>query len=66
MDRRQLNFIPLPILAVPIMLPQQRGRAFSMEDQSNIGASQGLKTALEKGTLAAVKLLGKADRFLGT
>jgi hypothetical protein len=33
---------------------------------SNKDASAGLKTALEKGALAAVALLGKTDGFLAT
>jgi len=63
MDRRQFNSIPL--LAAVIMLAQQRAHAFSINDLSNVEASQGLKTALEKGAIAAVNLLGKTDGFLG-
>lgn len=65
MDRRQFNSIPLPLLAAVIMLAQQRAYALSIDDLTNAEASQGLKTALEKGALAAVSLLGKTDGFLG-
>lgn len=65
MDRRQFNSIPVPILASIIMLAQQRAHALSIDDLTNTEASQGLKTALERGALAAVNLLGKKDGFLG-
>ena len=65
MDRRQFNSIPVPLLAALILLAQQRAYALSIDDLTNTEASQGLKTALEKGALAAVSLLGKTDGFLG-
>lgn len=65
MDRRQFNSIPVPMLAALILLAQQRAHALSIDDLTNTEASQGLKTALEKGALAAVSLLGKTDGFLG-
>jgi len=37
----------------------------SLSELTNQEASTGLKTALAKGLLAAVALLGRADRFLG-
>ena len=37
----------------------------SLGNLSNADASNGLKTALEKGVLSAVALLGKTDGFLG-
>lgn len=63
MDRRQFNFISL--LAPAILLAQQRAYAFSISDLTNAEASQGLKTALERGAVTAVNLLGKTDGFLG-
>lgn len=63
MDRRKFNFISL--LAPAILLAQQRAYAFSISDLTNIEASQGLKTALERGAVTAVNLLGKTDGFLG-
>lgn len=65
MDRRQFNATPLPWLAAAIMFACQRAHALSLADLSNADASQGLKTALEQGALAAVGLLGKTDGFLG-
>ena len=65
MDRRQFNSIPVPLLAAVILLAHQRAHALSIDDLSNAEASQGLKTALEKGALAAVNLLGRTDGFLG-
>jgi hypothetical protein len=63
MDRRQFN--SNAVLAALIMLVQQQAHALSIDDLTNAEASQGLKVALEKGALAAVDMLGKADGFLG-
>lgn len=63
MDRRKFNSIPL--LAAVMLLAQQQAQAFSLDELSNKDATQGLKVALEKGALAAVNLLGRADGFLG-
>lgn len=63
MDRRKFNSIPL--LAASLLLAQQQAHAFSLDELSNKDAAQGLKVALEKGTLAAVNLLGRTDGFLG-
>ena len=65
MDRRQFNSIAAPMLASFILLAQQRALALSISDLTNAEAAQGLKTALEKGALSAVNLLGKTDGFLG-
>jgi len=65
MNRRQFNFIPVPMLAAVILLAQQRAHALSIDDLTNTEASQGLKAALEKSALAAVRLLGRTDGFLG-
>lgn len=65
MNRRQFNSIPMPFLAAVMLLAQHRAYAFSIDDLSNKEASQGLKTALEKGALAAVSVLGRTDGFLG-
>jgi hypothetical protein len=43
----------------------RQAHALTLGDLSNADASQGLKTALERGALAAVGLLGKQDGFLG-
>ncbi len=65
MDRRQFNSIPLPLMTALMLWTHQRASALSLVDLSNAEVSQGLKTALEKGALAAVKLLGRSDGFLG-
>lgn len=65
MDRRQFNSMPVPMLAALILLAQQRAQALTIDDLTHTEASQGLKTALERGALAAVNLLGKTDGFLG-
>lgn len=64
MDRRQFNSIPLPLAASLVLMAHQRAHALSVGDLTNAEASQGLKTALEKGALAAVSLLGKPDGFM--
>ena len=65
MDRRQFNSVSAATLATLIALTHQHALALSLGDLTNAEASQGLKTALEKGALAAVGLLGKPDGFLG-
>jgi hypothetical protein len=47
------------------MAAWSQAHALGIADLSNTEASQGLKTALERGALAAVGLLGKPDGFLG-
>ncbi len=65
MDRRQFGSVSGYSLATVLWLAQTKAHALSLGDLSNTEASQGLKTALEKGALAAVNLLGKTDGFLG-
>lgn len=65
MDRRQFSSVSGRTFAALLLLAHARVRALSLDDLSNAEASQGLKTALEKGALAAVNLLGKTDGFLG-
>jgi hypothetical protein len=65
MDRRQFNSLPLAALAGLSLLAVEQARALSLSDLSNADASKGLKTALEKGALSAVNLLGVKDGFLG-
>jgi len=47
------------------LLAHARAHALSLADLTDGEASQGLKTALEKGALAAISLLGRKDGFLG-
>lgn len=65
MNRRQFSSIPLPFMASLILLAHQQAHALSLGDLSNAEASKALKTALEKGAVAAVNLLGRPDGFLG-
>jgi hypothetical protein len=62
MQRRQLaRAFALSPFAVPFAEP---ARAQGLAALSNADASKGLKTALETGALAAVRLLGVQDGFL--
>ncbi len=62
MDRRTFNTISVAGL---VLLAQRQAQALTLGDLTNAEASEGLKTALEKGALAAVTLLGRTDGFLG-
>jgi Protein of unknown function (DUF4197) len=65
MDRRQFNSASTAALGALVALTSQHAHALSLGDLTNAEASQGLKTALERGALSAVNLLGKTDGFLG-
>ena len=68
MQRRQFTQVSVGSLGALIMATYQHAQALSLGDLSGISnadANNGLKTALEKGALAAVALLGKPDGFLG-
>ena len=65
MDRRQFNSASTAALGSLVALTWQHAHALSLGDLTNAEASQGLKTALERGALSAVNLLGKTDGFLG-
>ena len=68
MRRRQFNNAGISALGVLIAATYQHAEAFSLGGLAGVSdadASKGLKTALEKGALAAVALLGKTDGFLG-
>ena len=65
MDRRQFNSISMSALALLGMTALQQAHALTLADISNADASKGLKTALEKGALSAIGLLGVQDGFLG-
>ena len=65
MDRRQFGSVAGASFATLLLLAHAQAHALSLGDLTNAEASQGLKTALEKGALAAVDLLGKTDGFLG-
>lgn len=65
MDRRHFNSAAISTLGVLTAAAMQQAHALSLSGLTDAEASQGLKTALEKGALAAVNLLGKTDGFLG-
>jgi hypothetical protein len=65
MDRRQFNSLPLFALTGMSALAVRQAHALTLDEISGADASKGLKTALEKGALAAVGLLGVKDGFLG-
>lgn len=65
MKRRQFNQAGVSTLGLCIAAAYQQAYALSLGDLSNEDASKGLKTALERGALSAVGLLGKTDGFLG-
>lgn len=62
MQRRHLTHF---LVAVPALAWLRLSHAQSLASLSDLDASKGLKTALETGALAAVKLLGVQDGFLG-
>lgn len=68
MQRRRFNQSALTAIGVLVLGVYQHAHALSIGDLvgiSNKDASAGLKTALEKGALAAVALLGQTDGFFG-
>ncbi len=65
MKRRQFNQVGVSALGLCIAAAYQQAYAISLGDLSNDDATKGLKTALERGALSAVGLLGKTDGFLG-
>jgi hypothetical protein len=65
MQRRQFNQSLGGGLALLLLAAHRQALALSLSDLSDKDATAGLKTALEKGALAAVGLLGKTDGFLG-
>lgn len=68
MQRRHFNQAGLSAIGALVLGAYSQAHALSIADLagiSNKDASAGLKTALEKGALAAVALLGKTDGFFG-
>ena len=68
MQRRRFNQAGITAIAALIGAAYQQAHALSLGDLaglSNKDASAGLKTALEKGALSAVALLGKTDGIFG-
>jgi hypothetical protein len=65
MHRRQFSTLSLGLTAGALMMYSFHAQALTLADLSNVQASEGLKVALEKGAVAAVKSLGQTDGFLG-
>jgi len=65
MDRRNFNAAATTTLGALLLATYQTAYALSIADLTDQEASQGLKTALEKGAIAAVGLLGQPNGFLG-
>ena len=65
MQRRNFNQAGASALGLMIWAAYGQAHAVSLGNLTNAEASSGLKTALEKGALMAVALLGKPDGFLG-
>ncbi len=65
MHRRQFSAISIGAVCALAGLTALRAHALSLSDLSNADASRGLKTALEKGALSAISILGAQDGFLG-
>ena len=68
MQRRYFTLASSSVFGSLILATYQQAYALSLGDLagiSNKDAGTGLKTALEKGALAAVALLGKTDGFFG-
>ena len=65
MRRRNFNQASASALGLLIWATCRQAQALSLGDLSNADASKGLKTALEKGVIAAVALLGRPNGFLG-
>jgi hypothetical protein len=65
MLRRQFSTLTVCLTASALIAPSFDAHALTLTELSNTQASQGLKVALEKGAVAAIKSLGKTDGFLG-
>ncbi|MES2978956.1 MAG: DUF4197 domain-containing protein [Pseudomonadota bacterium] len=63
--RRDFTRVVPAAASLLVLGTYQHALAISLADLSSSDANLGVKTALEKGALAAVALLGKTDGFLG-
>lgn len=64
MERRQFNSLPALGFGLYALGPVRHAAAFGLADLSSTEANQGLRTALERGALSAVGLLGRPGGFL--
>lgn len=65
MQRKSFTFAGVSALGLLIVATHRQALALSLSDLSRADALKGLQTTLEKGTLAAIALLGKPGGFLG-
>lgn len=65
MNRRRFNAVSSALVAAFGFGLISGAHALTLNELSNAQASQGLKLALEKGAVAAVKSLGQSNGFLG-
>lgn len=65
MKRRHFNSAAASAFALLSVAALEHAQALTLADLSNADASQGLKTALEKGAMSAIALLGVTDGFMG-
>ena len=65
MQRRKFNHAGASVLSLLVLATYRQAHALSLGDLTIAEAGTGLKTALEKGALAAISMLGRPDGFLG-
>ena len=65
MNRRRFNALCSALSAAFCLGVTSRAQALTLDELSSAQVSQGLKLALEKGAMAAVKSLGQPNGFLG-
>ena len=65
MKRRQFNSAVASAFTLLSIATMEHAHALTLADLSNADASKGLKTALERGALSAIGLLGVTDGFMG-
>ena len=63
-NRRQFHGATAGAVGALLLLTIQHAQALSLSDLTGAEASKGLKTALERGALAAIGSLGRQDGFL--
>lgn len=64
MDRRHVTSIAAAGFGLYALWPVRAAHAFGLADLSSTEVNQGLRTALERGALSAVGLLGRPGGFL--
>ena len=65
MQRRKFNHAGAGLLGLLVLATYRQAHALSLGNLTQAEAGNGLKTALERGALMAVSLLGRPDGFLG-